>query len=117
MRNTRDKIADIISSGARWRDEGQYILADAILAGLPDMIPNLAWDYMNRGGYWRSKTALGIYECGFDDGWWSSLDGHMAWEWEPEEDCRSYATEFAAQAAANTHHRAAIMAAFTGVAS
>jgi nicotinamide riboside kinase len=32
----RDQIADIISSGARWRDKGQYVLADAILAALPD---------------------------------------------------------------------------------
>jgi hypothetical protein len=32
----RDQIAEIISSGARWRDKGQYVLADAILAALPD---------------------------------------------------------------------------------
>jgi hypothetical protein len=88
--------------------------ADAIIAALPDMIPNLAWEYMTERGYWCSQSALGLYECGFDDGWWATLDGYGYWEWEPEEDPRSYSTEFAAQDAANTHHRAAIMAAFTG---
>jgi hypothetical protein len=88
--------------------------ADAILAALPDMIAPLVWEHMIKGGYWRSQSALGIYECGFGDGWWAALDGYQYWEWEPEEDPRSYSTEFAAQAAANTHHRATIMAAFTG---
>jgi hypothetical protein len=108
----RDQIADIIDVGGLLMTHQE--LADEILAALPDMIPNLAWEYMTERGYWCSQSALGLYECGFDDGWWATLDGYGYWEWEPEEDPRSYSTEFAAQDAANTHHRAAIMAAFTG---
>ena len=110
----RDKIEDIIWKNSNINDHAIDITTDAILAALPDMIPNLAWEYVSQGGYWRSQSALGLYECGFDDGWWAALDGYQYWEWEPEEDPRSYSTEFAAQAAANTHHRATIMAAFTG---
>jgi hypothetical protein len=111
-----DKIADIIAE--HWcsltGNIDQHDMADAILEALPDMIAPLVWEHMIKVGYWRSQSALGLYECGFDDGWWATLDGYQSWEWEPEEDPRSYSTEFAAQDAANTHHRAAIMAAFTG---
>jgi hypothetical protein len=117
-----DQIAKIIEEETDVRINGDEAIipnskdvADAILAALPDMIPNLAWEYVSQGGYWRSQSALGLYECGFDDGWWATLDGGYGyWEWEPEEDPRSYSTEFAAQAAANTHYRAAFKAILTG---
>jgi hypothetical protein len=113
----RDQIMNIIGDELyenRGDVYGAAAAADAVLQALPNMIAPLVWEHMIKVGYWRSQSALGLYECGFDDGWWATLDGYQSWEWEPEEDPRSYSTEFAAQDAANTHHRAAIMAAFKG---
>jgi len=33
----RNRIAEIVSSGARWRDKGEFALADAIIAALPEI--------------------------------------------------------------------------------
>mgnify|MGYP001104097693 CR=1 FL=1 len=49
-------------------------------------------------GCWTADCILGTFSVGFDDGWHASLeDSH--WEWEPENDPRSYEGPSAAQAA------------------
>jgi hypothetical protein len=99
--NMRDKIARIVheheTGGVDHRGA-----ADAIIEALPDMIPDLVWtlrqvmgcdglvsgDYSVHIGMWRYKdTPMGKGYGGLKE---------------------------EAQAAANTHHRAAIMAAFKG---
>jgi hypothetical protein len=98
----RNSIAHIIIN-----DHDQHIsaasMADAILAALPDMIAPLVWEDYPMGS--RCKTN----------------DDYSINYWEPEgvfvdayTTMRRHPTLEAAQAAANTHHRAAIMAAFTG---
>ena len=111
----RDQIEDIIWGNCHDGDNGGSCdrAADAILAALPDMIAPLVWDFNGAshvascltGEYRISKTqnkdnerymvthislAKGSHTLGYIDGLVDSLS------------------------AANTHHRAAIMAAFTG---
>jgi hypothetical protein len=105
--SARDKIADILENMPEnmngWEDA-----ADAILAALPDMIAPLVWD---KGIVdWAGLKQGGRYvACStFPEGswaWW--LDGDD----ESQDVCEN---EQAAKAAANAHHRAAIMAAFNG---
>jgi hypothetical protein len=84
-----------------------YRTADAILAALPDMIAPLVWVRSDVGGwnddYHTLPTKYKI-RLADENGWKLSFDGGFRY-------CRN-ADE--AKAAANTHHRAAIMAAFTG---
>lgn len=59
---------------------------------------------------WRAETIVGTYEVGFDDGWYSWLnDG--AWEWQPENDCRTYYGPSAGQAAAQIDYERRILSA------
>jgi hypothetical protein len=98
----RDKIAQVLCE----TPTGNYgKQADAILAALPDMIPDLVWegcvavspmtrkryvaDWYDAGDLCTALTIDGNYECGEMP--MSNL-----------------------KAAANAHNRAAIMAAFTG---
>lgn len=60
---------------------------------------------------WVAETILGTYTVGFDDGWWGELYGHKCWDWEPEEDCRSYSGPYAAQQACEQHFKLAIQSA------
>jgi hypothetical protein len=99
----RDQIAHIIIN-----DHDQHIsaasTADAILAALPDMIAPLVWE---EDGWWRhsakpfSKTLprVAFWIMNVDKGWRFASTGDV------------FETLEAAKAAANTHHRAAIMAA------
>jgi hypothetical protein len=118
MTNMRDKIEDIIWGNCHNGDNGGSCdrAADAILAALPDMIAPLVWElngtfYRARclsGDYWIMKTqnsdndkyminhlslAKGSHTLGY-------IDGIQQ-----------------AKAVAKTHHRAAIMVAFTGATS
>jgi hypothetical protein len=119
MTDMRDKIADILRGGQLQHIE-EDVMADAILAALPDMIAPLVWDGVENDGYATSGALGHSYELvAFD-----TLDRHCDYVWKADvSDCnadeRTIATPAQssfkqAQAAANTHHRAAIMAAFTG---
>jgi hypothetical protein len=119
----RDSIAQIIASSGlvpEWRSwddllpetrKHYQMHADAILAALPDMIAPLVWkagdgvtadeeyftaNAVTGGEYWTIEGELG---CSFDMGSFYEVD---------------FSSHTEAKAAANTHHRAAIMAAFTG---
>jgi hypothetical protein len=106
----RKQIEDIIWDHC---EDGEVFMdaADAILEALPSMIAPLVWDAgdgitaskeyfkaeTNMGGsYW---TMEGELSCSFDLDAFHEVDFNSATE---------------AKAAANTHHRANIMAAFTG---
>jgi hypothetical protein len=99
----RDQIAEIINVGELLLTYQE--LADEILAALPDMIAPLVWVTTKYGvsapDYFimhiLPKNAHRVY--GIEGEWDSSAE---------------FDTLEAAQAAANTHHRDAIMAAFTG---
>ena len=101
----RDKIAQTVSSGAKWRDKGEFVLADAILAALPDMIAPLVWvENVDQGeGGEVALSSIGHVFHAMTDGW--SL--HRSLDWNDAIDLET------AKAAANAHHRAAIMSAFT----
>jgi hypothetical protein len=102
MTTAQDQIADIISESIH-EDSGHIFgideAADAILAALPDMIAPLVWS----GGpyFWRS----GNYTLSFRDG----IDPYRV---EFRGGGKLFKSKPKAVAFANTHHRAAIMAAF-----
>ena len=99
--NMRDKIAEVIESEGHAPTE--YI-ADAILGALPDMIAPLVWD--DSGTITRRVVGRKPYNI-------FPINGSFALELGMLSIGR-FARQSEAQAAANTHHRAAIMAAFTG---
>jgi hypothetical protein len=92
-----------------------YRTADAILAALPDMIAPLVWENED-DEYQSAQSILGqftVYLCS-EHGYLIEIDGYDdSWVKYPEGGY-GFNTPEQAQAAANTHHRAAIMAAFTG---
>jgi hypothetical protein len=107
----RDKIAHIIIN-----DHDQHIsaasTADAILEALPSMIAPLVWYRAENGEavisprsfsgeYYKIETFQGKF----------TLRLHYIKHYSG---LGLYPTEDAAKAAANTHHRASLMAAFTG---
>jgi hypothetical protein len=95
--NMRDKIADVIDFTCH---NDPYAQADAIIAALPEMIPDLVWE--NKGGRFHSgKYIIAAFESGLYVEF-MLLGLH----------CPKSLEEVIA--AANAHHRASIMAAFTG---
>ena len=111
----RDQIAHIIIN-----DHDQHIsaasTADAILAALPDMIAPLVWEQIAET---ESGEIVASGQYGIDSGATTGLfyvifNGHELLD-DPSGSVIWYETLKDAQAAANTHHRAAIMAALTGV--
>ena len=62
---------------------------------------------------WRAETALGVYSVGFEDGWWAQLEGVEFWDWQPEEDPRSYSGPEAGMLACKADYEARICAALT----
>ena len=120
MTDLRDKIAEIIHAATKQSlsdydvadevirndpeiAEADRATADAIIAALPDMVAPLVWDEWD-GGLTSSCTPWGKYILGHD--LCLSIPGNGS--------LRRYETEFAAKAAANAHHAAAVVAAFTG---
>jgi hypothetical protein len=113
----RDKIAGIVSEAECSDDRGYGpivldpdAIADAIIAALPEMIAPLVWDGFISGPYRIEVYAGGIANLWFhgkaieDDEEHDLLDG-------------GYLTLVSMDdliAAANAHHRASIMEAFTG---
>jgi hypothetical protein len=122
----RDKIADIIDETLAYDYDGSVSgitdAADAILAALPDMIAPLVWEKAI-----IESTGSGSRE---DFGGWTmvaktplkviTIDFHEQWERKGvrypyySNTCGGFQDEAEAIKATNTHHRAAIMAAFTG---
>ena len=102
----RDKIASTISKNITLEDGvfvgGFFDAADAIIAALPDMIPDLVWTLRQVMGC--DGLVSGDYSVHL--GMWRYKDTPMS---------KGYGgLKEDAQAAANTHHRAAIIAAFKG---
>jgi hypothetical protein len=106
----RDQIAEIINVGELLLTYQE--VADEILAALPDMIAPLVWDYRGNVSC-TAHTPFGKYlvETCHEDGFgmWTPRD-----ETEDDPPLGYHYDIHKAQDAANTHHRAAIMAAFTG---
>ena len=106
MTNMRDQIAEIIEN--ELGHAGLEYIADGILAALPNMIAPLVWE--DNSAY----SVLGVYNI--------EEYKNLCFSWGlNEDDLWTYGTEAdtldAAQAAANKHHRAAIMSEFTGATS
>ena len=119
----REKISDIVGehliSGMHSKTSDGRVpelrVADDILAALPDMIAPLVWEApcQQNNRCHIARTRLGDYYVDVCGG------RHQAWM---ESHTKPYEVEigdpagdlYAAQAKANAHHCAAIMAAFTG---
>jgi hypothetical protein len=106
----RDKIARIASAGflQHWHTEE---IAEAIMSALPDMIPDLVW-VTNEGNAVYLCTTPVMYAREYSvraytkHGWTTYYGEHAI---------SALFTDIpSAIAAANAHHRAAIMAAFKG---
>ena len=104
----RDSIAHIIIN-----DHDQHIsaasTADAILAALPEMIASLVWEKSKNSNVCMTKMSLGLeYRLQI------SLSGKAMWSVNTNKRWYNAVDEVEAKVHINTHHRAAIMAAFTG---
>jgi hypothetical protein len=114
MTDMREQIAEILRKYCYEGHNGRRldVAADAILAAMPDMIAPLVWDYRGNVSC-TAHTPFGKYlvETCHEDGFgmWTPRD-----ETEDDPPFGYHDDIHEAQAAANTHHRAAIMAAFTG---
>ena len=97
----RDQIAKIICDHCDDVEAFDAGMSDAILEALPDMIAPLVW--MRNGIHWAGGYGYVVRKNGSQ---YALLIRN--------EHGRQFETIEEAQAAANTHHRAAIMAAFTG---
>jgi hypothetical protein len=114
----RDKIVEILCDELyekRQCVEGQGEAADAILAALPNMIAPLVWEQIAET---ESGEIVAAGQYGIDSGATTGLfyvifNGHELLD-DPSGSVIWYETLKDAQSAANDHHRAAIMAAFTG---
>jgi hypothetical protein len=105
----RNKIGGIIEN--ELGHAGLEYIADAILEALPDMIAPLVWDAGD--GITASKEYLRA--TSFGGGIYWTMEGELSCSFDMDAfDGVSFNSDKEAQAAANTHHRAAIMAAFTG---
>jgi hypothetical protein len=106
----REQIAHILTSTAMSSSKAE-IVADAILAALPDMIAPLVWEgniaQNNMGG----RYVIGWYDAG---DLCTTLDFHGYGNPDTRQYIGGDTFVYDLKAAANTHHRAAIMAAFTG---
>ena len=116
--NMRDKIEAIIWDYCK-DDEAFADTADAILAALPDMIAPLVWRGVESDCFVSSDLdGARSYElCVYDtlerpcDYLWDVR--YVVGQGEIHIPCANPSTLEAAKAAANTHHRAAILATFT----
>jgi hypothetical protein len=99
MASMRDKITDIVLKGGK----GCLDTTDAIIASLPEMIPELVWEY---DAGWHNA---GQYEI---QGSLKEVD--VMWSYRGRYCREVFDDVLQAKAAANAHHRASIMAAFTG---
>jgi len=107
MTELRNKIAALINQNLPEDYDAGFQAADAIIAALPDilpdMVPPLVWDGWD-GGLTCAHTSRGQYILGSDLR--LSLPNQLS--------LRRYETEASAIAAANAHNAAAVGAALTG---
>jgi hypothetical protein len=109
----RDQISQVARS-LRYSSNNADQLADAILAALPDMIAPLVWNYPFKrvsGEMLAPVFVSGLYySVAPVEGKWKLKirASHLVFG------MGLYGSIEAAQTAADTHHRAAITAAFTG---
>jgi hypothetical protein len=98
-----DKIADIIAE--HWcsltGNIDQHDMADAILEALPDMIAPLVW--MRNGSHWVGGHGYVVRKLGSQ--YTLTIRNQFEREFNELDEALTHAA---------THHRAAIMAAFTG---
>ena len=107
MTDLRDKIAALI-----WENDGARPawVADAIIAALPDMVAPLVW--VKRTGFWRASDCRdGFYEVFALSGGRSTGHHIVRGQGTNIGDGSSMASDISA---ANAHHAAAVVAAFTG---
>lgn len=109
----RDKIAEVIMANRavdNWQGPtpADFDAADAIVAALPGMVPELVWE-----GFYSGPYKIEVHEGGIIDLWFC---GCAIKEDGENELLRSgYLTLVSMddlKAAANTHHAAQVMAAF-----
>jgi hypothetical protein len=115
----RDQIANIIYDNVGCVEHPENV-ADAILEALHNMIVPLVWDGVEDDCFVQSQADGYTYELSVCD----KLERSCDYVWrsdvrymgktEVNIATKSTASFEQAQTAANTHHRAAIMAAFTG---
>jgi hypothetical protein len=115
----RDQISQVARS-LRYSSNNSDQLADAILEALPGMIVPLVWEGVEDDCFVHSEADGYTYELSVCD----KLERSCDYVWrsdvrymgktEVNIATKSTASFEQAQTAANTHHRAAIMAAFTG---
>jgi len=101
MTSTRDKIARIVFD--HWSPHGptDKATADAIIAALPDMVPELVWTDPNESNY--RHTFSGAYEISHPrTSLFFDASGQLV-------KLGAYHTIESAKAAANAHHRVQVM--------
>jgi hypothetical protein len=123
MTNMRVQICQIISDNYQFGNKSLMETADAILTALPSMIAPLVWEGEEDDCFVHSEAAGYTYELSVCD----TLERSCDYVWrsdvrymgktEVNIATKSTAPFAEAQDAANTHHRASIMAAFTGATS
>jgi len=110
MTDLRDNIAAVIANCDMHKDTFRDI-ADAIIAALPDMVAPLVW--VKTTGFWRASDCRdGFYEVFALSGGRSTGHHIVRGQGTNIGDGTSMASDIAA---ANAHHAAAVVAAFTGV--
>jgi hypothetical protein len=115
--SARDKIAEIIMANRavdNWQGPtpADVDLANAILAAMPDMIAPLVWTKTKAKLIRRTNMSLGLqYTMRI------SLSGSAMWRVNTVANWSAAGCADIAIRAVNTHHRAAIMAAFNGEAN
>jgi hypothetical protein len=111
----RDKIADALAKAHNVSKAGNGFNrdADAILAALPDMIPDLVWDVLatTESGNIFGSGIYGIDKGATKGGYYVGLNGRDVLV-DDKGNTLWFEAIAQAQAAANAHNRAAIMSAF-----
>lgn len=119
--DTKD-IAIVVRTARAAIAEGNAIGFYTVIAQQADEIERLHasarpkaldWDPPSdvSNGCWTAKCILGTYSVVFEDGWSAVLEDGLKWEWEPEEDPRSYSGPYAAQNACQEHFERTIRSA------
>lgn len=90
-------------------DRARLVAVHNIVNGTPAVKP-LVWQEPSRetNGSWTAKCLLGTFSVAFDDGWHAELEDGLRWEWEPEQDPRSYNGPFEAQRACREFYETSI---------
>lgn len=103
----RELLADICDDEIQSDEPSCYALADAIIAALPDMIPDLMW-YEGALGYWfaddpLTQSKLDVYRAH------PHRDGIGYWTYYRDFKTDVFSCAEQAKSAANAHHKAHVM--------